>query len=271
MTYTIEETDLERQHLLAEFLNLLSLKVLSTIPLPQHARILDIGCGLGDTTLMLDERFPNSIITGLDGDASLIEAAIEEKKLLRPNLNFVCSDALYLPFEDNCFDFVFTRYCLQHIPEALTVLQEMKRVCKPSGIVFAQEPDSNSYQSYPEGNAYPIFKEMVNTLFADAIIGRKLIHYFKSLQLKNIQHNTQSILADHNSVIKKFYHMTGEAMSKSILQNKLMNEEEFDEWIKELERIEHDENTIVLIPPSIAVWATKAEAASSNYIYQHEK
>lgn len=271
MTYTIEETDLERQHLLAEFLNPLSLKALSTISLPQHARILDIGCGLGDTTLMLDERFPNSIITGLDGDASLIEAAIEEQKLLRPNLNFVCSDALYLPFEDNIFDFVFTRYCLQHIPEAFTVMKEMKRVCKYGGIVFAQEPDSNSYESYPESNAYPIFKETVNTLFADAIIGRKLIHYFRSLQLKNIQHNTQSILADHSGVIKRFYRMTAEAISKPIMQKKLMNKKQFDEWIKELERIEHDENVIVLIPPSIAVWASKTEAASSNYIYQHEK
>ncbi len=269
--YTIEETDLERQHLLAEFLNPLSLKALSNISLPKHAKILDVGCGLGDTTLMLNERFTGSVITGLDGDAALIETATEEKTLLYPNLNFVCSDALHLPFEDNCFDFVFTRYCLQHIPEAFTIMKEMKRVCKHGGIVFAQEPDSNSYQSYPESNAYPIFKEAVNMLFADAIIGRKLIHYFRSLQLKNIQHNTQSILADRNSVIKKFYRMTAEAMSKSILQKKFLDEEKLDAWIKELERIEHDENAIVLLPPSIAVWATKAEAASSNYIYQHEK
>ncbi len=65
--------------------------------------------------------------------------------------------------------------------------------------------------------------------------------------------------------------MTAEAIGKPIMQKKLMNEKQFDEWIKERERIEHYENAIVLIPPSIAVWATKAEAASSNYIYQHEK
>src|SRR5205085_9433658 len=119
MIYTIEETDLERQHLLAELLKPVSLNALKNISLPKHATILDIGCGLGDTTLMLNERFPNSTITGLDGDVSLIETAIEEKKSLHSNLNFVCGDALHLPFDDESFDFVFTRYCLNHLASAL--------------------------------------------------------------------------------------------------------------------------------------------------------
>lgn len=259
MTYAIEETNLERQHLLAEFLNPISLKALETITLPKNATILDIGCGLGDTTLMLNERFQGSTITGLDGDASLIETAIEEKKLLCPNLDFVCGDALHLPFDDNSFDFVFCRYILHHIPDAVAAIKEMKRVCKPGGIVFAQDPDANFFQSYPESNAYPIFKEVVNSLFADATIGRKLIHYFKSTGLKDVTYDAQLILADHTYVLKKFYRMTAQAMSKSILQKKLMNEEQLDEWIKELNRIEHDKNTIVLTHPIIAVWGKKAE------------
>lgn len=53
MTYTIEETDLERQHLLAQFLNPVSVKALENISLKKDAKILDIGCGLVDTTLYL--------------------------------------------------------------------------------------------------------------------------------------------------------------------------------------------------------------------------
>lgn len=220
MTYTIEETDLERQHLLAQFLEPISLNALKNISLPVAANILDIGCGLGDTTLLLNEKFPDSTITGLDGDAVLIETANEEKTLLHPNLNFVCGDALTLPFEDNSFDFVFSRYILHHIPDAVAAIKEMKRVCKPGGIVFAQDPDANFFQSYPESKAYPIFKEVVNSLFADATIGRKLIHYFKNTGLKDVTYNAQLILADHTYVLKKFYRMTAQAMSKSILQKK---------------------------------------------------
>jgi len=66
--YKIEETNLERQHLLATLLNPVSLNALKNISLKPNATILDVGCGLGDTTLMLHETFPGSIITGLDGD-----------------------------------------------------------------------------------------------------------------------------------------------------------------------------------------------------------
>lgn len=119
MVYTIEETDLERQHLLAEFLKSISLRALETISLPNNAKILDIGCGLGDTTLMLNERFPNATITGLDGNEALIETASAEKALLHPNLHFVCSDAKHLPFDDIVlilfFDASYCRISLMHL------------------------------------------------------------------------------------------------------------------------------------------------------------
>jgi ubiquinone/menaquinone biosynthesis C-methylase UbiE len=228
MTYTIEETDLERQHLLAQLLKPVSLKALESISLPEGSNILDIGCGLGDTTLLLSNFFSGTYATGLDQDATLIKAANEEKKLLHTNLDFVCGDALALPFEDNSFDFVFCRYLLHHIPGALTAMEEMKRVCKPGGIVFAQEYDANFFQSYPESYAYPKLLEITNNLFADVHIGRKMIQYFRNLGLKNIAYDAQVILADHSSVLKKFFVMTAKALGKAIfsvnclLRNNLM-------------------------------------------------
>ena len=271
MTYTIEEIDLERQHLLAQFLEPVSLNGLKTISLPEDALILDIGCGLGDTTLMLNDRFPNSNITGLDGDASLIEAAIKEKKLLHANLDFVCADALHLPFEDNSFDFVFTRYCLHHLPSAIDEIKEMKRVCKKGGIVFAHEPDINSIVSYPECWAYAKHKEYLNLLCADALLGRKLISYFTQLQLQKIAHHIQILLGDHNAVLKKFIALTGSAIGKALLQKKIVTKEEHAVFVGELERAQHDPDTIIIMAPSIAVWGTKADTLSSNYIYQHER
>ena len=259
MTYTIEETDLERQHLLAEFLNPLSVKALENILLPPNAKILDIGCGLGDTTLMLYSCFPGSTITGLDGNASLIEAAIAEKKLLNPGLNFVCGDALNLPFEDGSFDFVFCRYIVQHLPDALAGLAEMKRVCKTGGTVFAQEPDGNSFQSYPESWAYPRLKEYVTLLFADILVGRKLISYFRQLELQNINHDVRIILADQNSVLKQFFAMTAFYLRKALMERKMADEKQIDEWVRELQRVAQDPETIVLMYPTIAVWGVKKD------------
>lgn len=271
MTYTIEETDLERQHLLAQFLEPISLHALENISLPRHPNILDIGCGLGDTTLMLNERFPNSTITGLDGDAALIETATAEKTLLHSNFNFVCGDALHLPFEENSFDFVFTRYCLHHLISALDGLKEMKRVCKPGGIVFAHEPDINSIVSYPESWAYQKHKDYLNLLFADALIGRKLVSYFRQLRLQNITHHVESVIGDNNSNVKKFLAMTGAAIGNALLRRNLATQAEHEALVTELERAQHDADTIVIMAPSIAVWGIKTGTSSSNYIYQHEK
>jgi ubiquinone/menaquinone biosynthesis C-methylase UbiE len=259
MTYTIEEKNLERQHLLAQFLEPLTLCALQNISLKKGSQILDLGCGFGDTTLMLSQRFPETYLTGIDMDAALIDAAIAEKKSQNANLDFVCGDALHLPFEDSSFDFVFCRYLLLHIPGAFAAMEEMKRVCKPGGIVFAQEYDTNFFQSYPESDAYPKFEEITSTLFADTHFGRKMIHYFKKLALKNIAHDAQVILADHKSVLKKLLVMTAKALDKAILGKKLLTQKQLDNWIKEMEMIERNEDAIVLTHPIIAVWGTKAE------------
>ncbi len=259
MTYTIEETDLERQHLLAQFLEPVSLHALKNISLPKQATILDIGCGLGDTTLLLNERFPDSTITGLDGDASLITTATKETTLTHPNLNFVCGDAMQLPFDNNSFDFVFCRYLLHHLRDPLHGIKEMHRVCKTVGTVFALEYDATSIISYPESWAYPKLKDFVTILFADALLGRKMVSYFRSFKLVNICYDAQVILADQNSALKRFYALTAPALGKALLQKNLIDEKGLDEWIKELQRCERDPETIVLMHPTIAVWGTKAE------------
>ncbi len=256
--YTIEETNLERQHLLAEILNPLSLKALANVSLPKNAKILDVGCGLGDTSLMLHNHFLQTSVTGVDADATLIEAATEEMKLF-PGLHFICADALHLPFNDNSFDLVFCRYILHHIPDAFSAMKEMKRVCKRGGIVFAQEDDFSSFACYPESYAYPLFKEIVHKLFADPLFGRKLIHHFKALGLQNIEHDAQIVLGDHKSVLKKFFRMTAEAIRNAVLEKKLLTEKDFAEWIKELKKVEDDEQSIVLMFPTVAVWGLMTE------------
>jgi demethylmenaquinone methyltransferase/2-methoxy-6-polyprenyl-1,4-benzoquinol methylase len=178
MIYTIEETNLERQHLLAKFLNPLTILALQKISLKKGSKILDMGCGLGETTKMLSAFFPETDLTGLDQDEALIEEANDTKGKPGSNMKFVTGDALDLPFEDNHFDFVFARYLIHHIPDSYAALKEMKRVCKAGGIIFVHEPDVNFLQSYPESWAYPKLKEFVNLLFADARLGRKLISYF---------------------------------------------------------------------------------------------
>jgi ubiquinone/menaquinone biosynthesis C-methylase UbiE len=65
---------------------------------------------------------------------------IDKIKPPEPPENFVQADARYLPFKNGCFHEVSSRHCLEHIPEPMRVLAEMKRACKVHGRITVAVP-----------------------------------------------------------------------------------------------------------------------------------
>ena len=100
----------------------------------QAENILDVGCGIGGSSLYLAQKF-NANATGItlspvqSGRAS--ERAIEFG--LQDRTNFQVADALNMPFEDNSFDLVWSLESGEHMPEKQKFLQECYRVLKPGG------------------------------------------------------------------------------------------------------------------------------------------
>jgi ubiquinone/menaquinone biosynthesis C-methylase UbiE len=116
-----------------------------------NMKVLDIGCGPGTITLDLAALVPAGGITGVDLNATAIEAA---KELVSTrgvtNASFQVADVLKLPFADETFDIVCAHQVLIHLPNegsvigAVQGLEEMKRVCKTGGFVCARECDWRS-------------------------------------------------------------------------------------------------------------------------------
>ena len=128
MSYPIDEQNLERQRLLARVLEPITKRLLDGLGLRPDSRCLDIGCGIGETTQLI-ARFlgPQSECSGVDQDAALIQVA-QTAPSAGGRLTFRACDSTKLPFEDETFDFVFTRYLLVHVQEAPILLREMLRV-----------------------------------------------------------------------------------------------------------------------------------------------
>ncbi len=102
---------------------------------PQH--ILDIGCGPGNSTAVLAEKFPRASLLGIDNSQEMIKSA----HVYYPELNFMLCDASKnlsdLPHK---YDIVFSNACLQWIPEHKTLLPKLMNLLNPNGVLAVQVP-----------------------------------------------------------------------------------------------------------------------------------
>jgi ubiquinone/menaquinone biosynthesis C-methylase UbiE len=111
-------------------------RVMPPISPMKHRRILDIGCGMGQTLIASD--LPPSIEAyGVDCSAAAIEAG---QKIIPASVKLVCATGENLPFPESFFDLVFSRVSLPYM-KIDRVLRETARVLKPGGDVwFALHP-----------------------------------------------------------------------------------------------------------------------------------
>jgi SAM-dependent methyltransferase len=65
------------------------------------------------------------------------------------NVRFEVADGMALPFEDGTFDVVHAHQVLQHVPDPVGMLREMRRVCRPGGLVAARDSDYAAFTWHP--------------------------------------------------------------------------------------------------------------------------
>ena len=107
--------------------------------LPQ-TRLLDAGCGIGRRI----QNIPNAV--GMDLSPEMLAAGRVR--------NVVAGDIRAMPFESNCFDMVWCRLVLGHLPDPLLAYGEIFRVCRPGGICLHHRLSSRCCRSRASPYAY---------------------------------------------------------------------------------------------------------------------
>ncbi|MGD1871889.1 MAG: methyltransferase domain-containing protein [Mastigocoleus sp.] len=96
--------------------------------------ILDVGCGIGGSSLYLAEKF-QARATGIT--LSPVQAKRAEQRAAVANLsnqtNFQVADALEMPFADNSYDLIWSLESGEHMPDKTKFMQECQRVLRPGG------------------------------------------------------------------------------------------------------------------------------------------
>jgi ubiquinone/menaquinone biosynthesis C-methylase UbiE len=112
---------------------------------PEEINILDIGCGPGEWSIEMAQRFPKSQIVGVDVSALMLNYAryaATQKGLA--NVRFLQADARQpLAFPDASFDLIHMRFIVGFMVTQLwpQVLRECWRVLRPQGILCSIEPE----------------------------------------------------------------------------------------------------------------------------------
>ena len=96
-------------------------------------RILDLGCGTGEITWRLAQRFPHATLVGIDILPENVRRARAAGSGDGGRVSFQAGDAFALPFADALFDLVVCRHMSQAVPDFARVLDGIGRVLRPGG------------------------------------------------------------------------------------------------------------------------------------------
>ncbi len=105
--------------------------------------LLDIGSGPGTITVDLAGRVAR--VTAVENtDAAM---ALTRAEALRAGVEVACvvTDVHALDLPDDSFDVVHAHQVLQHVTDPVTALREMRRVCRPGGIVAVRDSDYHGF------------------------------------------------------------------------------------------------------------------------------
>lgn len=144
----------------------------------KNSSICDIGCGNGE------------LITEISRDGyKTYGADISEKRvqnLINKGINAVCAKGEKLPYECNSMDVVCSLECLEHVFNPIEVLNEIKRILRPNGLLFLTVP----YQLYCESSMHlrqwderKIYSLLKDDFYIEKLL---LVPYINSFNMDNM-------------------------------------------------------------------------------------
>lgn len=102
---------------------------LKNLKIKQNSYILDICCGTGDFTQIIDKIEPKAKVIGLDNSVEMLKLA----KQKNPRKVFMQGDCTELKFKDNEFDYITVGFGLRNVDNRQKALSEIYRTLKTGG------------------------------------------------------------------------------------------------------------------------------------------
>jgi 2-polyprenyl-3-methyl-5-hydroxy-6-metoxy-1,4-benzoquinol methylase len=158
--------------------------------------VLDIACGEGYGSQILAETA--EMVNGVDIDDSIIAKA--RSKYKRKNIVFTTGSVEKIPFDPGSFDMVVSFETLEHTTAHEAMLEEIKRVLKPGGILLISTPDKMNYSDKP-GYANPFHKKELYEVEFKTLLKK----YFRYQEFYYQNLITASVISNNGAGPVNFY------------------------------------------------------------------
>jgi len=107
------------------------------IAIERPRRIIDLGCGPGNSTAVLAEHWPGADIAGIDNSADMVAKA----RASYPAINWSVGDiAVWAESAGETYDIVFSNAALQWVPDHAVLFPKLLNRASPGGALAAQMP-----------------------------------------------------------------------------------------------------------------------------------
>src|SRR5262245_60153278 len=118
-------------------------ELLARVSLDRPASVVDLGCGPGNSTELLVERYGSEAVAGLDSDPAMLAAA--RKRL--PKTRFIEADvATWRP--ETPATLLFSNATFQWVSNHLEVLSQLMGGLESGGVLAVQMPDNLNEPSH---------------------------------------------------------------------------------------------------------------------------
>lgn len=154
-----------------------------------NGTIIDLGCGMGQDVINMAGYLNGGVkIVGIDHDPEMLNQAKLSKKEI-PNIDFICSEATIIPFEDESISGVRSERLIQHLVNPEKVILEIYRVLKKNHPLLIVETDWLSLSFY---NDLVSIEKKINKFLTEekvnnGMASRNLISYMEKCNFRNIK------------------------------------------------------------------------------------
>ena len=135
--------DAEHYLRFADARTLPAVDLLSRITLEGPKRVVDLGCGPGNSTAPLKARWPDATVTGIDSSEELLAAARRD----HPGVAFAAADIATWTAAPPC-DVVFANASLQWVGDHQRLIPRLFAQVAPGGVLAVQMPRNHDFATH---------------------------------------------------------------------------------------------------------------------------